>query len=316
MSIRRASWRSVRENVKPADVDDVLVLGVALLFEMLEDALVIGLRHAIERVEVIEIDELLVLDEALLALREPLGNLFRQALLARHELGVAAKQDVRAAAGHVGGNRDRTLAAGLRDELGLLSVILRVQHDVLVGATAGRGAALEASFVEHRRQPLRLLDRHGADKNRPALRVLVDDFGDDRVPFLRFGPIDQIRVFDALQLPVGRDDDDVEVVDLGELLGFRVGGAGHARQLLVLAEVILERDGRESLVLPLDLHFWVAPVVLLGLHGLVQTIAPSPTRHQPAGEFVDDDDFAVFDHVVHVVVVTACARAAPDRRDA
>ena len=126
--------------------------------------------------------------------------------------------------------------------------------------------------------------------------MLVDDLGDDRVPLFLLGPVDEIRVLDPAQRPVRRDDDDVEVVDLGELLGLGVRRAGHAGQLLVLAEVVLEGDGRERLVLALDLH------LLLGLHRLVQAVAPATSRHQPSGELVDDDDLAVLDHVVHVVL--------------
>ena len=81
-----------------------------------------------------------------------------------------------------------------------------------------------------------------------------------------------------------------------ELFGFGVGRAGHAGKLLVLAEVVLEGDRRERLVLALDLH------LLLGLDRLVQAVAPAAARHQAAGELVDDDDLAVFDHVVHVEV--------------
>ena len=87
---------------------------------------------------------------------------------------------------------------------------------------------------------------------------------------------------------------DVEVVDLGELLGLGLRRAGHAGQLLVLAEVVLEGDRRERLVLPLDLH------LLLGLDRLVEAVAPAPPGHQAAGELVDDDDLAVLDHVVDV----------------
>ena len=79
-----------------------------------------------------------------------------------------------------------------------------------------------------------------------------------------------------------------------ELLGLGVGRAGHARELAVLAEVVLEGDRRERLVLALDLD------LLLGLDGLVQPVAPAPPGHQPAGELVDDDDPAVLDHVLDV----------------
>src|SRR5262245_11282454 len=186
-----------RDDVEAALVDNVLVLRIAERLEVREDPRVGVLRHAVERVEVKEVDELLVLDEALLPLRQPLGDFLRQALLARHELGVAAEQDVRAAAGHVGRDRHRALAARLRDELRLLRVILGVEHDVLVRAAAGRRAALQAAPIEHRRQLLRLLDRHGADQNRTSLLVLVENLPDDRVPFLFLGAIDEIGVLDA-----------------------------------------------------------------------------------------------------------------------
>ena len=112
--------------------------------------------------------------------------------------------------------------------------------------------------------------------------------------FSSAGAVDRVGLFDAPQRLVGRNDDDVELVDLRELFRFGFRRAGHARQLLVLAEVVLEGDGRERLVLALDLHLF------LGLDRLVQAIAPAASRHQAARELVDDDDLAVLDHVVDV----------------
>ena len=40
--------------------------------------------------------------------------------------------------------------------------------------------------------------------------------------------------------------------------------------------------------------------VFLGLQGLMQAVAVPAPRHEPAGEFVDDDDLRVLDHVVHI----------------
>ena len=122
------------EDVQPADGHDLLVLGVHLALEVGEDALPVRSGHAVERIDVEEVDELLVVDELLLALGQLLGDFLGQALLPGHVLGVAAEQDVRAAAGHVGRDRDVVLAAGLRDDLGFLRVVLRVQHDVLDAA--------------------------------------------------------------------------------------------------------------------------------------------------------------------------------------
>ena len=102
-----------------------------------------GRCDAIEAVEVVEVDEVGVVDELLLALGQLLDDLVGQRLLPRHELGVAAEQDVGAAAGHVGGDGDGVLAAGLRDDLRFLRVELGVQHDVL-----------DAAQLEQLRKPL------------------------------------------------------------------------------------------------------------------------------------------------------------------
>ena len=76
----------------------------------------------------------------------------------------------------------------------------------------------------------------------------------------------------------------------------RLGRAGHAGELAVHAEIILERDGRQRLALALHLH------VLLRLDGLMQTVAVAAADHQAAGEFIDDNDLVVLHHVVHVAL--------------
>ena len=76
-----------------------------------------------------------------------------------------------------------------------------------------------------------------------------------------------------------------------ELVGLGERRAGHAGELLVEAEVVLDRDGRDGHVLRLDLD------ALLGLDGLVQALRPAAAFHDAAGELVDDLDLAV-DHEV------------------
>ena len=153
---------------------------------------------------------------------------------------------------------------------------------------------LDATPLEHRRELFGLLDRDGADEDRASLSLFLENVVDDGLVLLALGAENGIRLFNAVQRPVRRDGDDVEVVDLRELdrLGFR--RAGHAGQLLVLAEVVLERNRRERLVLALDLDLF------LRLDRLVQAVAPPPSGHQTAGELVHDDDLAVLDHVFDV----------------
>ena len=135
------------DDVQAAERYDVLVLVSAQLPEVAVDAVPVRRLQAVEAVDHEEVDELLVVDVLLLALHDSLGDAFGNGLLTRHVLGVAAEQDVGAAAGHVGGDRDPGPAARLGDDLGFLRVILGVEHDVL-----------DAALLEHPRQALRLLD--------------------------------------------------------------------------------------------------------------------------------------------------------------
>ncbi len=207
-------------------------------------------------------------------------------ILSSHELGVAAEQNVGTATCHVGGDRDHAQPSSLGNDLGFLLVELGVQHDVAY-----------ALALQDVGEQFGLLDAGGAYQHRLLHRVQAFDLVGDGEVFFLGRTVDDIRILDAQHLPVGGDDDDVELVDLVELGGFCLGGAGHSGELLVQAEVVLEGDGRERLIFLADLH------AFLGFDGLVQAIRPAAAGHQAAGELVDDDDLAVLDHVLHIALV-------------
>ena len=94
-----------------------------------------------------------------------------------------------------------------------------------------------------------------------------------------------------------RDRDDVGLVDLRELVGLGGRRAGHARELLVHAEVVLEGDRGEGLVLLADLS------ALLGLEGLVQALRVAAPLEHAARELVHDQQLAVADDVLLVLAV-------------
>ena len=95
---------------------------------------------------------------------------------------------------------------------------------------------------------------------------------------------------------VGRDLDHRDLVDLHELLRLGERGAGHPRELLVEAEVVLQRDRRQGLVLLADPH------PLLRLDRLVEAVRPAPPLEDAAGELVDDLHLAVDHRVVGVAL--------------
>ena len=217
-----------------------------------------------------------------------LGNEFiAHAGLAQVGLGqilrVAAQHNVGAAAGHVGGHSDRPQLTGLGDDLGLLLMVLGVEHIVL-----------DALALEHIRQLLRLFNGDGAHQNGLSLLVALLDLPDDGTELARFILIHHIVVVNALDRAVGGDLHNVQFIDGAKLLLLGHGSTRHAGELVVQAEVVLEGDGGQGLGFVGYLH------VLLGLDGLVEALVIAAAEHQAAGELVHDDDLALFDHIVDV----------------
>ncbi len=202
------------------------------------------------------------------------------------EVEVLAEFDVGTPARHVGRDRDRAFLARPRDDFGFSLVILGVQHLVP-----------EPLPLEHLGQGLRHIHRRGADQDRQA--ELVEPVGllDHRVVFLPPGLVDPVGLVLPDDRLVGRNDRDVDPVDRVELRLFGLRGAGHARQLVVHPEVVLDGDRGEGLGLALDLH------PLLGLHRLVQPVGPATARQHPAGELVHDEHLAVLHQVIDVLLV-------------
>ncbi|PSK61598.1 hypothetical protein B0E53_06501 [Micromonospora sp. MH33] len=253
------------QHVEATGGGDLLRLDVAGLLPLRQDLL--------HRLGVL----LRLLDRVEAALAEFVGG---------QELGVAAEQDVRTAAGHVGGDGDRALAPGLGDDLRLLGVELRVQHGVR-----------DAPAAQQLGEDLGVLHRDGADQHRLALLVPLGDVLDDGVELGLLGLVDDVRPVEADHRPVRRDGHDADLVDLVELTRLGLGGTGHAGELLVEAEVVLEGDGGQGLVLLLDLH------PLLGLDRLVHALVVAAAVQDAAGELVDDENLAVADDVVLVALV-------------
>ena len=157
------------------------------------------------------------------------------------ELDVAAELNVGAATGHVGGDGERANPARLGDDVGLLLVIAGVEH--VVG---------DRFLLQPRGQELGFLDACGAHQHRLPPLLAVAQQLDDRVPLLARRAVDLVVAVLADAGLVGRDLDHVEAVDVAELRGLGGGGAGHAGELRVHAEVVLEGDRGQRLVLLLD----------------------------------------------------------------
>ena len=121
------------------------------------------------------------------------------------------------------------------------------------------------------------------------------DLFDDRLDLACFSLKDLVFVVDSLDRLVGRDLDDIQPIDLLKLFRLGESSAGHAGQLVVETEIILEGNGRQCLRFLPDRH------VLLSLDRLVQAFAIATPFHQAPGELIDDDHLTVLsDDIVFV----------------
>ena len=165
-------------------------------------------------------------------------------------------------------------------------MLLGVQHFVL-DALAG----------EHGGQLLRLLHRDGAHQHGLAGIIALGYVVCHGFEFGVFGAVDHIGAVVSHDIFVGGDGHHAQSVSAVQLGGFGLGGACHAGELVVEAEVVLEGDGGERLVLFVDLD------AFFGFHGLVETVRPAAPFQNAAGEFVYDLDFAFEHHIVAVAQI-------------
>ncbi len=141
------------------------------------------------------------------------------------------------------------------------------------------------------------LDRRRPDQHRLLALLTLFDILDNRVILPGLVQKHQVRLIIANHVPVSRNNDDLEPIDLLKFECLCIRGTGHTGQRFVHAEVILERDRRDGLVFLLD------PDAFLRLNSLVKTVRPTPSRHGPPGKFIDDDDLTVIYDVFDVTFI-------------
>ncbi len=151
-------------------------------------------------------------------------------------------------------------------------------------------AVLSQDIAEH----LRGFNGNGTHQDRLAFLVALNYILEHSIEFSGFGLKDHIGVVNPDHRKVGGYGNYVQFVDGAELLFLGKGRTGHARQLAVHPEIVLECDGGKCLALPLNLHTFFC------LNGLVQPIAVPAPIHEPSGKFVNNNYFPSLDDVVHV----------------
>ena len=155
-------------------------------------------------------------------------------------------------------------------------------------ANALTGQELAQQFV--------LLDGHRTYQHGLTLGVALLHLTDDGLILAHLRLVHAVLIVHTGDGTVGGDLHDVEIVDGAELLRLGHSRTGHAGELFIQAEIVLEGDGSQRLALALDFH------TLLGLDGLMETFTVAAAEHETTCKLIDDDDLAVLHHVVHIAL--------------
>ena len=153
--------------------------------------------------------------------------------------------------------------------------------------------------LEHLTEHFGLIDGDGTDQNGLVLFMALLNLSDNSEIFTMLIFKDNVVMVDTDDGFIGRNLDNVQMINLSELSFLGHTGTGHAGQFLIRTEEVLEGDGREGLRLLHDLN------ALFCLDSLMQAFIITTPLHQTTGKFVNDNDLTVFNNVVDLVVHTA-----------
>ena len=155
---------------------------------------------------------------------------------------------------------------------------------------------LDAAYFEHAAEQLRNLDRRGADQYRTTFADEFDYLLDYGIVLLALGLVYQILPVLADNRSVGRDDDNIQFVDVPELRCLGLRRTGHTAEFVIHAEIVLQRNRRECLRRSLDLH------ALFRLDCLMQTVRVAATVENTSRLFVHYFHLVVHHDVLHVLL--------------
>ena len=152
------------------------------------------------------------------------------------------------------------------------------------------------AHLQHSAEELRCIHISSTHENRPSgLPEFHNLIYHGRILGL-LGLVDKVIIVLPDHRPVGRDDDNVELVDGPELAGLGLRSTGHAGKLVIHTEIVLESDGSKGLCGSLDGN------ILLGLDSLVETVAPAASLHDTASLLIHNLDLSVDNDIVHVLL--------------
>ncbi|MBA7700893.1 hypothetical protein ES703_109618 [subsurface metagenome] len=143
-------------------------------------------------------------------------------------------------------------------------------------------------------QVLRLLNRHGTNQHRPFLLIKLLNLSGYS---LKLGLLILINAVGEVLTNHGLMSGDfhhIKFIYLVKLFSLGNRSAGHSRQLVIHAEVVLDGNGGKGSALPLN------PDMLLGFYRLMQALGIAAANHQPPGKLIHNDNLTILYYIFAV----------------
>ena len=184
---------------------------------------------------------------------------------------------------HIGSDGHLTRQTSLSHNFSLALVLFGIQHIVF-----------DVAHSQHFAEFFRDFDRSSTHQDRPTRLRKTFNFLNNGIVFLTCGAVYAVVHIFTRDRTVGRNNHNVEFVDVPKLTRLSFSRTGHTRQLVVHTEIVLQRDSSESL--SSRLHF----NTFLRLDSLVQTVRITASLHNTSGLFVNNLHLSVHNDVLVV----------------
>ena len=154
-----------------------------------------------------------------------------------------------------------------------------------------------STLGEFARQVFALLNADCSNQDGLAKSMTLHNVFDNCAELCHFRLIDEVWLINAQHCAVCRNGHHLQVIGVHKFCSFSLRSTCHAGQLVVHAEIVLQGDGGESLVLFVDTK------ILFRFNSLVNTFTPATTLKHATRELVNDLYFACINDVVLVSAI-------------
>ena len=152
----------------------------------------------------------------------------------------------------------------------------------------------DAHFIEHLRNLFGCFNIHRTDQNRLACFMHFSNLIDNGTEFSILMHIHHIFQVLTSNGFVGRNFNDIDMINFRKFIRLCQAGTGHTGQLFVHTEEVLERHGSQGLGFTLNRD------PFLCLNGLMQTFRIATPFHNTTGEFINNLHLIVVNNVIDI----------------